>query len=106
MSAVLLSEDRGPVRHLKLNRPEALNALNAELTDALCAQFEALYRLPAVRVVVLKGAGRAFCAGLDLKGFGVEGRGFSLALAADIRIAGESARRILRIADDAKVGRI
>lgn len=86
MSEVLKIEDFGPVRHITLHRPEALNALNAALTDALCAEFEALYRRPEVRIVVLKGAGRAFCAGLDLKGFGVEGRGVQHGLGVQTRI--------------------
>lgn len=70
---VLLEQRDGAVLHLTLNRPASLNALNAALTDALVAVFERLYRDPSVRVVVLKGAGRAFCAGLDLKGFGSDG---------------------------------
>jgi enoyl-CoA hydratase/carnithine racemase len=86
MGDVLRIEDRGPVQHITLNRPDQLNALNAELTDALCAHFEGLYRRPEVRVAVLKGAGRAFCAGLDLKGFGVEGRGVQHGLAVQTRI--------------------
>lgn len=67
---VLLTERDGPIARLTLNRPDSLNALNAELTEALCAAFEGFYRDHATRVIVLKGAGRAFCAGLDLKGYG------------------------------------
>jgi len=117
---------------LTLHRPEALNALDPTLVREL-RQF--LWELPddrQTRVLVLRGAGRAFCAGLDLKahaatageGGGVTaglrgqrtiselvllmrrapqpiiaavhgpacGGGFALALAADVRIAGESAR--------------
>lgn len=70
---VLLEARDGPVLHLTLNRPASLNALNAELAGALVAVFERLYRDHTVRVVVLKGAGRAFCAGLDLKGFETDG---------------------------------
>lgn len=72
---VLLLERDGPVARLTLNRPDSLNALNAELTDALTAAFEGFYRDHATRVIVLKGAGRAFCAGLDLKGFAADGSG-------------------------------
>jgi enoyl-CoA hydratase/carnithine racemase len=86
MSDVLKIDTRGAVEHLTLNRPDQLNALNAELTDALCAHFEGLYRRPEVRIVVLKGAGRAFCAGLDLKGFGVDGRGVGHGLSVQTRI--------------------
>ena len=63
---VLLIEDAGPVRTLTMNRPGALNALNAELTDALSAAVRAAGADEGVSVVVLRGAGRAFCAGYDL----------------------------------------
>lgn len=128
-------EDR--VAWLTLNRPEALNAMNRELVDELRAFFGELPLRTDVRVIVLRGAGRAFCAGLDLEdpggdpagatgGVGASvigglraqrhiselpmlmrrapqpiiacvhgaacGGGFALALASDVRIAGESAR--------------
>ncbi len=51
---------------LTLNRPEKLNALSMELRSELVAAIEELRRDPAVRVLILTGAGRAFCAGLDL----------------------------------------
>lgn len=58
------------LRRVTLNRPERLNALNQPLAEALLAQFEDLRRRPEVRVVILRGAGRAFCAGADLKAVG------------------------------------
>jgi enoyl-CoA hydratase/carnithine racemase len=70
---VLLSEDLGPVRRLTLNRPGSLNALSAELMDALEAAFDAAADDDDVRVVVLRGAGRAFCAGYDLNQDAEEG---------------------------------
>jgi enoyl-CoA hydratase len=63
---VLIEEDLGPVRRLTMNRPNALNALNGELTHAISAAISAAGRDDAVRVVILRGAGRAFCAGYDL----------------------------------------
>src|SRR5262249_4530587 len=60
-------EKEGQVDWVTLNRPEALNSLNSGLVDDLLAYFGALYFDRAVRIVVLRGAGRAFCAGLDLK---------------------------------------
>jgi enoyl-CoA hydratase len=63
---VLLSEDLGPVRRLTLNRPQALNALDEELLDALDSALDATASDDRVRVVVIRGAGRAFCAGYDL----------------------------------------
>jgi enoyl-CoA hydratase len=70
---VLLIEDIGPVRRLILNRPASLNALNDDLMDALEAAFDAAAEEDDVRVVVLRGAGRAFCAGYDLNQDAEEG---------------------------------
>jgi enoyl-CoA hydratase len=57
-----------------LNRPAALNALRVEVTDALHAVFDSVEKDRSCRVVVLTGAGRAFCAGLDLNGYGDDDR--------------------------------
>ena len=70
---VLLAEDLGPVRRLTLNRPASLNALSGELMDALDEAFAAAADDDEVRVVILRGAGRAFCAGYDLKQDAEEG---------------------------------
>ncbi|WEK44980.1 MAG: enoyl-CoA hydratase-related protein [Candidatus Sphingomonas colombiensis] len=113
-----------------MNRPDRLNALDDSLIDALSDYFGAIAKDRECRVIVLKGAGRAFCAGLDLAAMhdggerdtidrlahqrGIAeivmkmrycpqpiislihgpacGGGFAMALASDIRIAGESAR--------------
>jgi enoyl-CoA hydratase/carnithine racemase len=123
-------ETRGAVDWLTLNRPENLNAITVEMVRELDAYFGGLVETRTTRIVVMRGAGRAFCAGLDIKesaagpeapfggGFGFQGAlaevylkmrrcpqpivalvhgpacggGFAFALAADIRIAGESAR--------------
>ncbi len=71
-ASVLLSEQEGAVLTLTLNRPEALNALNAELRRGLLAALKAGGRDEGVRAVVLTGAGRGFCAGADLRGGGGE----------------------------------
>lgn len=63
---VVLVEDLGPVRRLTMNRPNALNALNGELIDGLSEAIRAAGNDPGVSVVILRGAGRAFCAGYDL----------------------------------------
>jgi len=55
---------------LRLNRPDRLNAINEELAAALRDACSALAADRDARVVVLTGAGRGFCAGLDLRGFG------------------------------------
>jgi len=62
-------EDRGPVRILTLNRADKLNALDTALTQALVDGLLAADAAPAVKAIVLAGAGRAFCAGADLKEF-------------------------------------
>jgi len=119
----------GPTHWLTLNRPEALNAISTPMVEELSDYFGRLFNDRTCRIVVMRGAGRAFCAGLDIKargqgeahfggGFGFQGfladvyikmrrcpqpivalvhgpacgGGFAFALAADIRIAGESAR--------------
>jgi len=121
----------GGLLWLILNRPHALNALSQQLVSELHEVLDSLHDDQSIRVVILRGAGRAFCAGLDLKetnagseqvsvAQGLRGQrriaelalkihrapqpfiaavhgaaaggGFALALASDIRIAGESAR--------------
>ncbi len=67
---VLRVEKSEGIATLTLNRPAKLNALSLELRSALANAFEALQRDPEVGVAILTGAGRAFCAGLDLKELG------------------------------------
>ncbi len=117
------------VATITLNRPDAMNALNADLRGELRQALKALARDATARVVVLTGAGRAFCAGADLRGGAGErefrrvivdeynpiieamrelpkpiiakvngaaaGAGLSLALAADLVVAAESARFVV-----------
>jgi enoyl-CoA hydratase len=71
VSDVLLSERRSPQIHLlTLNRPEQLNAMSAELCQALHDELGALAADRSCRAIVLTGAGRGFCAGVDLRGYG------------------------------------
>jgi enoyl-CoA hydratase/carnithine racemase len=129
----LTLERRGHALWVTLNRPESLNAMSRKLVQELRALFSGLPDDHEARLVVLRGAGRAFCAGLDLKeDAGADGAvdgsvqaslraqrtiselvmmmrrapqpfiaavhgaacggGFALALASDVRLAGESAR--------------
>jgi enoyl-CoA hydratase/carnithine racemase len=59
----------GAVDTVTLNRPQSLNGLTAGMVDELLHYFQTLLFDESVRVVVLTGAGRAFCAGLDIKDF-------------------------------------
>ncbi|MFT3938440.1 enoyl-CoA hydratase/isomerase family protein [Rhodopseudomonas sp.] len=67
MTEALLVDHRDGVDWVTLNRPDSLNALDPGLIDALNDYFGRLQRDRTTRVVVLKGAGVNFCAGLDLK---------------------------------------
>jgi enoyl-CoA hydratase len=64
---ILLEENVGPVRRLTLNRPDVLNALSTALVEELSAALTRAADDETARVVVIRGAGRAFCAGYDLK---------------------------------------
>jgi enoyl-CoA hydratase len=71
MAPPLLVDEPAPhVRRLTLNRPEQLNAMTAELCEALHEELRAVARDRSCRAVLVTGAGRAFCAGLDLRGYG------------------------------------
>lgn len=67
MDDILLQELRNGVLTLALNRPEARNAWNHELEDAMRAALVSADADPAVRVVILTGAGKTFCPGPDPK---------------------------------------
>jgi enoyl-CoA hydratase len=67
-ASILLSETRGYVRLLTINRPERMNALSPELSDELIEAFVDAGADPDIRAIVLTSVGdRAFCAGADLK---------------------------------------
>ena len=68
----VLTEVRGRVLVITLNRPEAMNAINTALAQGLLRAVEQLDDDPSLTVGVLTGAGRGFCAGMDLKAFATE----------------------------------
>lgn len=82
MADEVLTEVRGRTLLITLNRPDAMNAVNQAVSDQLAAAADQLDEDPNLSVGVLNGAGRGFCAGMDLKAFvsggmpDVEGRGF------------------------------
>ncbi len=64
---ILLRDDKDAIATLTLNTPKSLNALSEAMIAALQAQFDALREDSSIRAVILKGVGKAFCAGHDLK---------------------------------------
>ncbi len=97
MESELLVEDHGYVRILRLNRPEKRNALNTQLCRRITLEIEKAAQLDdaTIRVILVRGAGKAFCAGADLgpaqtsseqqTSGGVYGGGFHDALFAMLR---------------------
>jgi len=90
----VLVEHRGPVAVVTLNRPDRLNAFSRDQAPPLLQALSELRECDSCRVVVLTGAGRAFCsgmdlvAGLDVPGCGrVQGRYLALARAAEVFLA-------------------
>jgi enoyl-CoA hydratase len=69
-SLLVVDEPALHVRRITLNRPEQLNAMTSELCEALHGELGSIAVDRACRVVILTGAGRGFCAGLDLRGYG------------------------------------
>jgi enoyl-CoA hydratase len=71
MTSLLLVDEPAPhVRRITLNRPDELNAMTSALCEALHEQLRTVAADRSCRVVILTGAGRGFCAGLDLHGYG------------------------------------
>lgn len=70
MATIEISHPAEHVTQLTLNRPERLNALTYELVEELHTALGAVQADTSCRAVILTGAGRGFCAGLDLTGFG------------------------------------
>ena len=60
----------GSIATLSLNRPEKLNALTPEMLELILGYLDRIERDPEIRAVIFTGAGRAFCAGADIKGSG------------------------------------
>jgi 2-(1,2-epoxy-1,2-dihydrophenyl)acetyl-CoA isomerase len=66
MSAPVIFETEGPVARVTLNRPDAFNAMDKALRDAFKQAIMDVHADDAIRVVIVSGAGRGFCAGTDL----------------------------------------
>lgn len=74
MTSTVKRHTDGAVSVVTLDRPDRLNAMNADLLRDLSTQLQAAHADPDTRVIVLTGAGRAFCAGDDLKDFGKQAK--------------------------------
>lgn len=72
---VLLDVDAAGVARIRLNRPAAANGMNIDLLTALHAAIMRCHGEPGIRVVVLSGEGKHFCAGGDVKDFAAKGDG-------------------------------
>jgi enoyl-CoA hydratase len=88
MADALLTQDRGQgILLATINRPERMNAIDETLIAAMSDLFDRLEADRTIRVLILTGAGRAFCAGADLKSDFVASRGPEESLAAQMRLA-------------------
>ncbi len=67
---VIRTTPRPGIAQLEMHRPERLNAMTSELVSELHRHFDEIAVDPEIRVVVLTGSGRGFCAGLDITGYG------------------------------------
>jgi enoyl-CoA hydratase len=67
---IVVDQPRDGITRITLNRPERLNAMTTELIEGLHRALDAVAADRSCRVVILTGAGRGFCAGLDLRGYG------------------------------------
>ena len=79
MSDTVLTEQRGRVLLITLNRPEARNAIDTDLSQGVLAAVRQLDEDDGLSVGVLTGAGRGFCSGMDLKAFVASGPPVGLA---------------------------
>ena len=73
MTNAVLTERRGRILLVRLNRPDARNAINSELSEGLGRALDELDGDPALTAAVLTGAGKGFCSGMDLKAFAASG---------------------------------
>ena len=86
MSQDLIETLEGGIATLTMNRPEARNALSAQMFDGLSEALPRLAKDPSVRLVVLTGSGAAFCAGGDVKGFARNAAGATAAASFDDKV--------------------
>src|SRR5882724_9269451 len=93
----LLCVIRDRVAIITLNRPEVRNAMSDNLTPALRNMIKTCGENPEVGVLLLTGAGTAFCAGGNVKGMGAHRDSKKLAMSYDEKVAGQQALPLLQI---------
>ena len=92
MTQDLLETTAHGITTLTMNRPQARNAFSRDMIEALAEALPRLATNPAVRLVVLTGAGGAFCAGGDVKGFANQAAGAPAVMGFDQKVADLRAR--------------
>ena len=92
MTQDLLETFEGGIATLTMNRPDTRNALSLAMFEGLSEALPRLAQDPAVRLVVLTGAGRAFCSGGDVKGFARNAAGAPVAASFDHKVTDLRAR--------------
>ena len=92
MTQELLESVEDGIATLTMNRPDARNALTREMMQALAEALPRLASDPAVRALVLTGAGKAFCSGGDVKGFAERAAGGADAMSFDQKVTDLRAR--------------
>lgn len=104
MTSTVLSELNNGVRTLVLNRPSKLNAIDANLVRDLCAALSEALEDSSTRIILLRGAGRAFCSGDDLSDFHNQSRSHAVAnrFLADL----QEVSRLMVLGDKVVVGAV
>ena len=92
----ILTEQRGRVGIIRLNRPEKLNAWTAQMASEIQDQLQAWNRDPSVGAIVITGEGRAFCAGADMGNFANRARVNSEGSGEAIRRGGAAITHLIR----------
>src|SRR6266513_2600923 len=98
MPVILIEEQTPQITIVTLNRPERRNALTIELLTELISAIHAVSEEPRVRILILRGAGAAFCTGLDLKEAADQGKAQATAEAVANTLITISQTRLVTIA--------
>src|SRR5437762_13439059 len=106
MPTVLIEKQTPQITVLTLNRPERRNALTIELLSELNAAIKIASDQPDERVIILRGAGAAFCTGLDLKEAADQTKAHATAEMVANKIGRASCRERVEVAVSCGAGRV